>query len=189
MCYNERKRTAEVYAFTEQKEQIFEDIYAANHGRIYLFLFKMSGDKDLSEELTQETFLRAFQSFDKYRGESSVYTWLVSIAKHTYFSYMKKKKLMMDSIPLDEAVNHFCANKYNLQNSDLLREDIYEAMHKLVYELPDNYKEVVLLRIYAEMSFQDVAITLGISEGSAKVLYFRAKNKLKERLKNELELQ
>lgn len=179
----------EVSSDTKITNKVFEDIYAANQGRIYLFLYKMCSDKYLSEELTQETFFRAFQSFGKYKGDSSVYTWLISIAKYTYFSYMRKKKLMMDSIPLDEAVNRFCSNNYNVQDGELYRQEVFEAMRKLVSDLPDNYKEVVLLRIYAEMSFRDVAIALGISESSAKVLYYRAKNKLKESLDNELKLQ
>lgn len=133
--------------------------------------------------------MRAFESFGKYRGESSVYTWLAAIAKYTYFSYMRKNKLVIDSIPLDEAVNHFCAGNYNMSGGEIQKEEIFEAMRKLVTELPDKYKEVVLLRIYAEMSFKDVALTLNISESSAKVLYFRAKTKLKESLQNELELQ
>ncbi len=149
----------------------------------------MCSDEDLAEELTQETFFRAFSSIGKYKGDSSVYTWLAAIAKYTYFSYMRKNRLMMDSIPLDEAVNHFCAGKYNLPDGEIDREEIYGAMRRLVTELPDKYKEVVLLRIYAEMSFKDVALTLGISESSAKVLYFRAKTKLKESLNHELELQ
>ena len=174
--------------YTKLTERVFEDIYSENHGRIYLFLYKMCSDRDLAEELTQETFFRAFSSFEKYRGDSSVYTWLASIAKYTYFAYMRKNKLMMDSIPLDEVVNHFCANEYNLSGVEAGREEILEAMRRLVYELPDKYKEVVLLRIYAEMSFKDVALTLGISESSAKVLYFRAKTKLRESLNHELEL-
>lgn len=174
---------------TQLTDKVFEEIYSANQPRIHLFIYKMCGDRDLAEELTQETFCRAFTSFSKYKGESSVYTWLVSIAKHAYFSYMRKNKLMMDSIPLDEAVNHFCASKYNVRDGELIREEIFLAMRQLVTELPDKYKEVVLLRIYAEMSFKDVAITLGISESSAKVLYFRAKNKLKESLDNEFKLQ
>lgn len=177
-----------MYPLADIKENVFEQIYNENVSKIYLFIYKMCGDSDLAEELTQETFLRSFAAFPSYRGESKVYTWLAAIAKNTYFTYLKKNKLYMDAIPLEEAVVHFFSNENNLQDGDFLKEDIYNAMRELVYELPDKYKETVLLRIYAEMSFKEVAETMGISENSAKVLYFRAKNKLKERLKDEFEL-
>ena len=70
----------------------FEEIYVQYQGKIYSFLHKLSGDVQLAEELTQETFYRAFVSFGKYKGNSSMFTWLAAIAKYTYFGYLKKER-------------------------------------------------------------------------------------------------
>ncbi|MGN1085328.1 MAG: RNA polymerase sigma factor, partial [Lachnospiraceae bacterium] len=63
----------------------FEIIYERYQPRIYSFLFKLCKNEQLAEELTQETFYRAFVSFGKYKGNSSMFTWLAAIAKYTYF--------------------------------------------------------------------------------------------------------
>ena len=66
-------------------DQGFEALYEAYFPRIYAFLLKLTEDRDLAEELTQETFYQAFVSFHRFRGESDVFTWLASIGKHTYY--------------------------------------------------------------------------------------------------------
>lgn len=167
----------------------FEEIYVQYQGKIYSFLHKLSGDVQLAEELTQETFYRAFVSFGKYKGNSSMFTWLAAIAKYTYFGYLKKERQSRESIQLDDVVDFYISQEYRNSAEDaVLRKEITEKVREVLLELPQKNLEVVALRIYAEMSFKQVAEAMGISEGSAKVLYFRAKNMLKERLQNEFKL-
>ena len=167
----------------------FEEIYVRYQMKIYSFLYRLSGDAQLSEELTQETFYRAFVSFGKYKGNSSMFTWLAAIAKYTYFGYLKKERQSRESIQLDDVVDFYISQEYRNSAEDaVLRKEITEKVREVLLELPQKNLEVVALRIYAEMSFKQVAEAMGISEGSAKVLYFRAKNMLKERLQNEFKL-
>ena len=167
----------------------FEEIYVQYQGKIYSFLHKLSGDVQLAEELTQETFYRAFVSFGKYKGNSSMFTWLAAIAKYTYFGYLKKERQSREAIQLDDVVDFYISQEYRNSAEDaVLRKEITEKVREVLLELPQKNLEVVALRIYAEMSFKQVAEAMGISEGSAKVLYFRAKNMLKERLQNEFKL-
>ena len=167
----------------------FEEIYVQYQGKIYSFLHKLSGDVQLAEELTQETFYRAFVSFGKYKGNSSMFTWLAAIAKYTYFGYLKKERQSRESIQLDDVVDFYISQEYQNSAEDaVLRKEITGKVREVLLELPQKNLEVVALRIYAEMSFKQVAEAMGISEGSAKVLYFRAKNMLKERLQNEFKL-
>ncbi len=167
----------------------FEEIYVQYQGKIYSFLHKLSGDVQLAEELTQETFYRAFVSFGKYKGNSSMFTWLAAIAKYTYFGYLKKERQSRESIQLDDVVDFYISQEYRNSAEDaVLRKEITGKVREVLLELPQKNLEVVALRIYAEMSFKQVAEAMGISEGSAKVLYFRAKNMLKERLQNEFKL-
>lgn len=167
----------------------FEEIYVQYQSKIYGFLYKLCGDVQLSEELTQETFYQAFVSFDKYKGNSSMFTWLAAIAKYTYFGYLKKERQTRDAIRLEDVVDFYIASEYrNSAEDKLLRREVTEKVREVLKELPQRNLEVVALRIYAEMSFKQVAESMGISESSAKVLYFRTKNMLKERLQDEFKL-
>lgn len=167
----------------------FEEIYVRYQPKIYNFLYKLSGDVQIAEELTQETFYRGFVSFGKYKGNSSLFTWLAAIAKYTYFGYLKKERQSRDAIQLDDVVDFYISQEHGNSAEDIvLRKEITEQVREVLRELPQKNLEVVALRIYAEMSFKQVAETMGISESSAKVLYFRAKNMLKGRLEHEFKL-
>ena len=166
---------------------LFEEIYRQNYDKVYRFLQKLTNDSALSEDLTQETFLCAFKCFDKFNGTCEIYTWLISIAKHIYFKYLKKNRLMLQSSNLDIIID-----TYRTLNSDenppeaFDRKIMREAIIKVIGKIPEKYRDVVILRIYGEMSFAQVGKALGISENSAKVIYCRAKKMLKEEFENEI---
>ena len=161
--------------------EVFEQIYIEYSERIYHFLYKLCRNESEAEELTQETFFRAFRSFDKFRGDSSIFTWLAAIAKNTYYHYNKKHHQTLDSIDLESVVDAYCAQE-DLVEEVVMRNEVLGRVRELLHELPNKYRDVVMLRIYADMSFKQVAETLHITENSAKVIYYRAKNMLKERI-------
>lgn len=162
----------------------FEMLYRAYYDRVYAFLHRLCGDRALAEDLAQETFLQAYMSFHRFRGECEVFTWLASIGKHVYFKYLKRNKLHLDSANLDLVVN-----TYYTQNADpeeyFHKKYVEKAVRAMVKEIPKKYRDVVLLRIYAELPFSQIALALKISENSAKVIFFRAKKKMMEVLKDE----
>lgn len=160
----------------------FEEIYRTHADGIYRFLYKMSSDAQLSEELTQETFYRAFLSLSRYNGRCALFTWLAAIAKNLYFAHRRKGSAMIynDELLLDEPDPD---SPDPLQG--LLREERAEALRRALLRLPHRYRDVVILRAYASLPYSQIAAHLGISENSAKVLFFRAKSKLKEELLGE----
>ncbi|HOP11076.1 MAG TPA: sigma-70 family RNA polymerase sigma factor [Oscillospiraceae bacterium] len=166
----------------------FEKIYRDNAARVHAFLFALCGDPLLSEELTQETFFQAFSAFHRFQGKSELFTWLAAIAKHTYYKYLRKHKQGLDTINLDLVTDIFCRTSHCNPEDTVIRRVVCDSVKRLVRKLPEKYRDVVILRIYAEMPFAQVGEVLGISENSAKVIYFRAKKMLTEDLKNELEL-
>ncbi len=161
--------------------EVFEQIYLEYSARVYHFLYKLSGDPAEAEELTQETFYRALKGFDKFRGECGVYTWLAAIAKRTYFASVKNRKQGLEAIDLNAVIDSFCASQASAEEV-VVRESVRQHVRELMYELPKKYRDVVLLRVYADLSFSQIAKAVGITENSAKVLYFRAKKMLRERL-------
>lgn len=165
----------------------FEMLYGEYYDRVYAFLYRLCADRSLTEDLVQETFLQAYVSFHRFRGECEVFTWLASIAKHVYFKYLKRNRLHLDSANLDVVVNTYCMEAGDPEEI-FHREYIKKMVRNMVREIPKKYRDVVLLRMYAELPFSQIALALKISENSAKVIFFRAKKKMMEVLRNEFEL-
>ena len=167
--------------------KMFETLYREYYQKVYAFLYRLCADPDLAEDLTQETFLQAYKSFHKFRGDCEVFTWPAAIGKHTYFKYLKKKKLHLDAANLELVAQSYLQNE-DSPEEHIHRKDVEKAVRKVVENIPKKYRDVVLLRIYAELPFSQIAQSLKISESSAKVIYFRAKKMLMEVLKDELEM-
>lgn len=165
----------------------FETLYREYYQKVYAFLYRLCADATVAEDLTQETFLQAYQSFHKFRGDCEVFTWLAAIGKHVYFKYLKKKKLHLDAANLELVAQSYLQNE-DSPEEHIHKKDIEKAVRKIVENIPKKYRDVVLLRIYAELPFSQIAQSLKISESSAKVIYFRAKKMLMEVLKDELEM-
>lgn len=165
----------------------FEVLYTEYYDKVYCFLYRLCANGDLAEDLTQETFLQAYTAFHKFRGECEMFTWLASIGKHVYFRYLKKNKLDLDSANLELVVNTYCEGCVDPEEH-MRRKDVEKGVRAIIEGIPKKYRDVVMLRIYAELPFSQIALLLKISENSAKVIYFRAKKMLMEVLKYEFEL-
>ncbi len=167
--------------------EAFEELYRTYYSRLYAFLYTLCQDASLSEELTQESFYQAFVSFRRFRHSSDVFTWLASIGKHVYYRYLRKNRLSIDSINI-EPVAEIAADE-NADPAYLVQhQEQVTRMRETIRRLPQKYLDVVLLRVYAELPFAQVAASLGITENSAKVIFCRAKKMLWEELKHDDEL-
>ena len=165
-------------------ENEFEQIYREHFSKVYGFLYKLSGSDSVAEELTQETFYQAYLSMHRFKGECRVQTWLISIAKHIYYTYLRKNKMGLGAISLSLLSDVFCEG--NTENPEDLyqKKAVVAAIRKIMNEISEKYRDVVMLRIYAEMSFSEIGAALNITENSAKVIYFRAKRMLMEELEH-----
>lgn len=166
----------------------FEAIYRQHHKRVYFFIFRLCGDHQLAEELTQETFYQAFSGFHRFKGNCEVFTWLAAIAKHIYYKYLRDNKLGDEAISLDTVSEAYCAALPGSPEEDVIKDTVTNALRRIIGNIPQKYRDVVILRIYGELPFSQVAKALGITESSAKVLYFRAKKMLMEELHNEFDM-
>ena len=161
----------------------FERIYRAYYHRVYSFLYKMCHDYDTAEDLTQETFYQAYKSIGKYRGECDMFTWLAAIAKNMLFKHLRKAK--NDHILIDVYVTEPEAPLFDDPGYRLVKEVEVGQLQYAISAMPKKYSEVLILRIYAELPYKEIAAKLGISENSAKVIYHRAKSMIKENLLND----
>ncbi|MBQ9692833.1 MAG: RNA polymerase sigma factor [Clostridia bacterium] len=162
----------------------FEEIYRLHYSYVYKFLYRTcQHDHHLAEELTQETFYQAFRSMHRYNGKCSIGTWLCSIAKNIWFHHIRKHKdICLDLESLEETLYD---DYEKTPEAYAERRERSAAIRNAIAHLKPKYREVVLLRASGELTFAQIADIMKITESSAKVLYFRAKNDIKESLENE----
>ena len=157
----------------------FEKQYEESAKKVYRFLMKLCGDPDLAEEITQETFVRAYLHLNDFKGKSNVDTWLCSIARNIFFDEVSKRNRHLSITDNIEAKDPF--KEIENKNTAL---SIYSHLHKL----QEPYKEVFILRTLGELSFKEIASIHDKSESWAKMTFYRAKAQIvKEMEKNHEE--
>lgn len=144
------------------------------------YLVYYTGTTDV-EDLVQETFLRAFRAFSRFKNESSPKTWLISIARNTAIDFYRKKSVWQR---LKERLDQESPKLHVPQTEEkLMRKIEYAQLYGAINELKPNYRDVILLRGIAELSSLEAGQVLGWSENKVNVTFFRAVKKLNERLK------
>ncbi|WP_346877037.1 MULTISPECIES: RNA polymerase sigma factor [unclassified Clostridium] len=156
----------------------FEDIYNNYFKDIFLYIYSLSGDRHIAEDITAETFMKAIKSIEKFKGNCDIRVWLCQIAKNCYFSFLRKKK---KTIHLDELSEQ--KDNFNFEQIISSTEESME-IHEILHNLDEPYKEVFSLRVFGELSFKQIACLFGKSDNWACVTYHRARNKIKERMED-----
>lgn len=150
-----------------------EELYKENIKIVYHFLFTLCHEESLAEELTQETFLKAYQSIGRYDGSCKISTWLCSIAKNTYYQYLSKnRKQISKDFTAEEEISEITPEREVLAKVELM--DVL----KLMQNLPERMREVMYLRITGALTFKEIGEILGKSENWARVNYYRGKERI-----------
>ena len=160
--------------------QEFEAIFKDFTPVVFRFLLSLCGDESLAEELTAETFYQAYLHIGQYRGDCKIETWLCQIAKNALFKEQKRRKRFaqgthLESVETDNNFFEVIANKEQAMQ-----------IHKHLHLLKEPYREVFMLRVFGDLSFKEIADICDKSETWAKVTFYRAKNKLIEKLERKI---
>ena len=153
----------------------FDRIYAEYFSEVYKFVLSLCQNPALAEEITQESFLKALKSIDRFNGDCAIKTWLCKIARNTLYSYTKKHNKQVDS-PLD-----IIMSDENLEEQFTDKETAY-AIHRVLHKLSEPYKEVFWLRTFGELSFAQIGELFSKTESWARVTYYRARILIKEEI-------
>ena len=158
----------------------FDEIYTAYFKDVYLYTKSLVADKNIAEEITQETFFKALKSFHQFDGKKDVRAWLFTIAKNTYFTQYKKLQREMN-IEENSAQKHVQLVDY------LLNEEQALMIHQFLHAMEEPYKEVFSLRIFGELPFVTIGQLFGKSDSWARVTYYRAKKKIMVYMEGKLD--
>lgn len=160
-----------------------EDLYNLYYKDIYAFVLSQSKQKDVAEEIAQETFLKAMKSISRFKGDCDIRVWLCQIAKNTFYTYVKKNKRELPTSMEEETTE--VASDVNIVECFENQEMVME-IHKVLHNLEDPYKEVFHLRVFGNLSFSNIASLYGKTDSWARVTYHRAKNMIREKMEEML---
>jgi RNA polymerase sigma-70 factor (ECF subfamily) len=160
----------------------FEQLYNTYFNDVYLYILRLSGNEHVAEEITSDTFFKAMKSIDSFRGDCDVRVWLCQIAKNCYYSYIKKSKRTEH---VDETEMREIPDTAPGVAEEYARRDEIERIQKILHGVNEPYKEVFMWRVYANLSFKQIAEVFGKTENWACVTYHRARKMILERLEEE----
>ena len=155
--------------------QNIEEIYKKYFDTVNRYLFCLTHNNDISEELTQETFCIAVEKIDTYNGNCKMSVWLCQIAKNLWFNQYKKSKRFKNI----EEIELLNIEDIDTIENIIISKDEKMSLYKKIQDLDVQSREVVYLRITGDLSFKEIGIILNKTETWARVTFYRAKIKLK----------
>lgn len=154
----------------------FERIYQEYFRDVELYLRAVCRDESLAEELTEQVFFQAMKALPKFRGDCDIRTWLCTMGRNVYLSHLRKAKPTEDIDELNipdprQGVEERIADR-----------DQALAVHRVLHDLPEPYKEVFSLRVFGQLSFADIGGLFGKTANWACVTYYRARQKIRDKM-------
>ena len=156
-------------------QEKIEKLYETCYMRFFSYAMTLAGERSQAEEITQETFFRAFSKQSEFRGESDEVTWLCAIAKNYWLDEKRRGKRT-------EAMPEEMTDLGSGPEQAAVDRDSSFRIHMALHQLEEPYREVFELRVFGELSFREIGMIFSKTENWARVTYHRARLKLQERM-------
>ncbi len=169
----------------------FEKLMNKYYQHIYNLIYKMIFKKEDVEDLTQEAFIKAFNSLENFDRQFAFSTWLYKIATNNSIDYLRKKKLSTFSID-KEIASEDSDFKFEIPDTEyvpdnkIIEEERKKIIDAAIESLPDKYKKVIVLRHKNEMEYEEIAEKLELPLGTVKAHIFRGRELLNKYLKHKI---
>jgi RNA polymerase sigma-70 factor (ECF subfamily) len=148
----------------------FEAIIQKHKNKIYAFILSKIRNRDLAEDIFQDTFIKVINSLQKgkYNEEGKFLPWVMRIANNLVIDYFRKSKKMRTIAPTDnfDIFDILQDGEKNIEDN-LVNNQIHKDLRKLIEHLPEDQKEVLKMRYYAELSFKEISESTGVSINTA----------------------
>ena len=168
----------------EGNRKAYADLMASYREPLYLLLLRMTHNTTMASDLTVETFSKAFLQLHRYSPTGTFSSWLFSIGVNTYIDYLRKRKLETVSINSITRTSDGDFIEYQIPSNQpnpeemMIRMQRDAALKEIVDQLKEPYRQIVRLRYYEDLSYEDIAERLKIPIGTVKVRLNRAKTLL-----------
>ncbi|MCR4564162.1 MAG: sigma-70 family RNA polymerase sigma factor [Clostridiales bacterium] len=157
----------------------FEEIYGEYFDDVYNYIYRLSGNRDIAEEITSETFFKALKAIDGFKGECEIRVWLCQIAKNSYYSFIKKQKRSAD---IDISDIESLPERNESLEEQVIKTDEANRIRSILHLIDEPYKEVFMWRVFADMSFKQIGEIFRKSDNWACVTFHRAKKMILDRM-------
>ena len=156
--------------------QNMEDIYKEYFETVKKYLFCLTHNNDIAEELTQETFYKAVKNIHTFKDDCKISVWLCKIAKNTWLDSIKKNKNIKDMADneLFEIESLETTDETVISNQGKLE------LYKKIQKLDEKTRDVIYLRITGDLNFKEIGDIFNKTENWARITFYRGKQKLKE---------
>lgn len=158
----------------------FEEVYRLYFRDVELYLRAICHEETLAEELTEQVFFQALKALPTFRGDCDIRTWLCAMGRNAYLTHLRKTK---PSVDIEEVQIPDPRRSVEERTED---RDQAMAIHRILHELPEPYKEVFSLRIFGQLSFGDIGALFGRTANWACVTYHRARQKIQSEMEEQL---
>lgn len=148
----------------------FNEIYRENYQLVYKYLLSLTNNKDISEELTEETFYKAIINISKFKNNSKLSTWLCKIARNLWIDEIKRKNKIAEINDKDVIVTE----------DVFLEKEERMQLFKAIQKLDVLTRDVIYLKIKGDLSYKEIAEIMNTTETWVRVTFYRGKEKMKE---------
>ncbi len=153
------------------------DVIVERHRRpVYLLCYRYVGNHEDASDLTQDVFLRAYRGLKSFRGQASLGTWLYRIGVNVCLNRVSVKKPPMENIDDNPQI----PDRSDDPSAHVFRAERAAQVRQAIAQLPDKQRATLILRMYQELSHQEIADILGSSVGAVKANFFHALHNLKK---------
>ncbi|MFB0910435.1 MAG: sigma-70 family RNA polymerase sigma factor [Flavobacterium sp.] len=163
--------------------------FLLNHywNEVYGFMLKRIENEASAEDITIETFSKAFDKIASYNPEFQFNTWLISIAKNVHIDLLRKKKssLFVEITDKEDQKAYNIADTTPSKEDELIKEQNLSQLLRFIKELKPHYQEVIQLRYFQEMSYQEIANKIEEPLSNVKIKLLRAKKLLAEIIRDK----
>ena len=161
------------------RRTVFEWLVKQHKEQVYYFIRRMVLNHDDADDVTQQTFLKAWKGLEKFRGESKLSTWLIRIAHNESITFINNRKKLA-GISFD----YIAESLDRTLEADILYDgdEIQRKLQVAIAQLPDKQKAVFIMRYYDEMPYAEMSEITGTSVGALKASYHHAVQKIEAHL-------
>ena len=174
------KETDLIDRLGERDFKAFEELVRVHQSMVTNLCFNLTGSRQDAEDLAQEVFIKVWEKADKFRGDSSLQTWIYRIAINTGLNYTRKMKFQKFIQPIETLFNIGSGGDDAQQKMD--DEEQQNHVQLAIQSLPENQRIALTLRTFRELSYDEISDIMDVSVSSVESLLFRAKKNLKKKL-------
>ena len=160
----------------------FEKLVTAYEKNVYNIALRMVGDPDDAADMTQETFIKAYRALSSFRGDSKFSSWLYRIASNVCLDFLRSRsrhpQVSLSTVDEDDRATFELPDMRQNPEEQLMKKLGMEAVHRGLEQLPEQQRQILVLRELGGLSYAELAQTLGLEEGTVKSRIFRARKRL-----------